>query len=58
MEVIGLTVFGIFISWLYLSYAPMHDIRAYIYSADDFNTAMQMKKREKDESRKESIASS
>ena len=58
MEIIGLTVFGIFISWLYLSYAPMHDIRAYIYSADDYNTAMQMIKREKDESREESTASS
>ena len=58
MEIIGLIVFGIFVSWLYLSYAPMHDIKAYIYSADDFNTAMQMKKREKDESRKKSIASS
>lgn len=58
MEVIGLTVFGIFISWLYLSYAPMDDIRAYIYSADDFNTAMQMRKREIDESRKENITSS
>ena len=58
MEVIGLSVLGIFVSWLYLSYAPMHDIRAYIYSADDYNTAMQMRKKEKDESRKESIASS
>lgn len=58
MEIIGLTVFGIFISWLYLSYAPMHDIRAYIYSADDYNTALQMIKKEKDESRKESTTSS
>ena len=58
MEIIGLTVFGIFISWLYLSYAPMHDIRAYIYNADDYNTAMQMRKKEKDESREESTASS
>lgn len=58
MEIIGLTVFGIFVSWLYLSYAPMHDIRAYIYSVEDYNTAMQMRKKEKDESRKESIASS
>ena len=58
MEIIGLTVFGIFISWLYLSYAPMHDIKAYIYSADDYNTALQMIKKEKDESRKESTTSS
>lgn len=58
MEIIGLTVFGIFVSWLYLSYAPMHDIRGYIYSVEDYNTAMQMRKKEKDESRKESTASS
>ena len=58
MEIIGLTVFGIFISWLYLSYAPMHDIKAYIYSADDYNTALQMIKKENDESRKESTTSS
>jgi hypothetical protein len=58
MEIIGLIVFGIFISWLYLSYAPMNDIRAYIYSVEDYNTAMQMRKKEIDESRKESITSS
>lgn len=58
MEIIGLSVFGIFVSWLYLSYAPMEDIRAYIYSVEDYNTAMQMRKKEKDESRKESITSS
>lgn len=58
MEIIGLTVFSIFVSWLYLSYAPMHDIKAYIYSADDYNTALQMIKKEKDESRKESTTSS
>ena len=58
MEIIGLTVFGIFVSWLYLSYAPMHDIRAYIYNADDYNTAMQMRKKEKDESREKNTASS
>lgn len=58
MEIIGLSVFGIFVSWLYLSYAPMNDIRAYIYSVEDYNTAMQMRKKEKDESRKESTTSS
>jgi len=58
MEIIGLTVFGIFVSWLYLSYAPMHDIKSYIYSVEDYNTAMQMRKKEKDESRKESTTSS
>ena len=57
MEIIGLIVFGIFISWLYLSYAPMNDIRAYIYSVEDVNTALQMKKKD-NESRKESITSS
>lgn len=58
MEIIGLSVFGIFVSWLYLSYAPMNDIRAYIYSVEDYNTAMQMRKKEKDESRKENTTSS
>jgi hypothetical protein len=57
MEIIGLTVLAIFISWLYLSYAPMNDIRAYIYSVEDVNTALQMKK-EDNESRKESTTSS
>ena len=57
MEIIGLTVLAIFISWLYISYAPMNDIRAYIYSVEDVNTALQMKK-EDNESRKESTTSS
>jgi hypothetical protein len=57
MEIIGLSVLAIFISWLYLSYAPMNDIRAYIYSVEDVNTALQMKK-EDNESRKESTTSS
>ena len=57
MEIIGLTVLAIFISWLYLSYAPMNDIRAYIYSVEDVNTALQMKK-EDNESRKENTTSS
>ena len=57
MEIIGLSVLAIFITWLYLSYAPMNDIRAYIYSVEDVNTALQMKK-EDNESRKESTTSS
>lgn len=47
-------------SALYLKYAPMHDLRMAIYSAEDLNTAMNVRKlqKEENESRKEGITSS
>ena len=34
MEVIFITLVAVFVSWLYLSFAPMHEIRGAIYYAE------------------------
>lgn len=34
MEIIILTIFAVFVSWLYLSFAPMHEIKGAIYYAE------------------------
>jgi hypothetical protein len=48
MEIIFLSVAGIFISWLYLTRAPMIDIKMAIYNADNVNAALQNAKAEND----------
>lgn len=60
MEFIIISILSIIVSALYLKYAPMHDLRMAIYSAEDLNAAMNVRKLQKEhnESRKESITSS
>lgn len=60
MEFLIISILSIIVSALYLKYAPMHDLRMAIYSAEDLNTAMNVRKLQKEhnESRKESITSS
>jgi len=45
MEIIGITVLSVFISWLYLSYAPMHEIKDAVFHAE--NMANQKQKYER-----------
>jgi hypothetical protein len=60
MEFLIISILSIIVSALYLKYAPMHDLRMAIYSAEDLNAAMNVRKlqKEENESRKESTASS
>ena len=35
MEFLFIVTLGFFVSWAYLSYAPMHDIKSAIYHAEN-----------------------
>lgn len=48
MEFFIISTLSVIISYLYLKYAPMHDLRMAIYSAEDLNAAMNIRKLKKE----------
>jgi len=49
MEFLIISILSVIVSYLYLKYAPMHDLRMAIYSAEDLNAAMNVRKLQKEE---------
>jgi len=48
MEFLIISILSIIVSYLYLKYAPMHDLRMAIYSAEDLNAALNVRKLQKE----------
>ena len=49
MEFLIISILSIIVYYIYLKYAPMHDLRMAIYSAEDLNAALNVRKLQKED---------